>query len=155
MSSHQIHNAEVLKRVPDGTIISWLRVPGDRTSAAVAFVRRQIDYADGDPANGLTTVTWISPGNSDDYPAVEDAGINYPAEVVRWGDVAPPLDPMPAWPEPSALSPLLPMIGGGVSSARQIALECAARYSGPSIPPFDSDSVLAVAEEFEKWLDRP
>lgn len=37
-----IPDAAHLRTLPDGTIISWLRVPGDRTSEAVAFVRREV-----------------------------------------------------------------------------------------------------------------
>lgn len=30
-----------LTNVPDGTLITWLRIPGDPTSEAVAFVRHE------------------------------------------------------------------------------------------------------------------
>lgn len=149
---HQIHTPEVLKNIPDGTIISWLRIPGDPTSAAVAFVHSEIEQEvdlDGRPIAAHTgPIVWISPGGWQPM-TIDDAGITYPAEVIRWGDLTPSPEPMAESPSLPPL-PLLPMIGGMSSpSSRQVALKCAAQRAVGN-----TEHVLEVATAFEKWLDR-
>lgn len=58
--------------LPDGSIISWFRIEGDRTSEAIALVHTQ----DG--------TTWVSPGGWEPLPlsAIE----NYPVELIRLGE---------------------------------------------------------------------
>ena len=66
-----------LTNVPDGTIITWLRIPGDSTSEAVAFVRHEDDYDSPTTYGGPSRVTWVSPGGW--HPqSPEDAGVTYP-----------------------------------------------------------------------------
>lgn len=85
MTTALIASAAELERVPDGTIISWLRIPGDSTSEAVAFVRVEAWRA---PMTGETgRDVWISPGGWDPM-SVEQAGVSFPATVIRWGEVA-------------------------------------------------------------------
>ncbi len=66
-----------LTNVPDGTIITWLRIPGDSTSEAVAFVRHEDDYDTPTAHGGAVRTTWVSPGGwAPQSP--EDAGVTYP-----------------------------------------------------------------------------
>lgn len=68
-----IPDAAHLRTLPDGTIISWLRVPGDRTSSeAVAFVRREVSNGSGFPQVDV----WISPGGWDPQ-TIESAGCRF------------------------------------------------------------------------------
>lgn len=73
-----------LRTLPDGTIISWLRIIGDNTSEAVAFVRREVTNESGFP----TVDVWISPGGWDPQ-TIESAGVTFPAHVVRLGEFNP------------------------------------------------------------------
>lgn len=172
-----LQNRRALESVPDGTIIAWDRIPGDPTSTAIAFVRREIE--DGE------TLIWISPGGWDPH-SIDEVGIKYPVEIIRWGDVSllgdpfdgypPVLNPMfgrahlPAWPEMPVppvppTSPALtayeqpeppqtfPFLHGG-SWAREKALECAVLYWASSEAPRSENDVLATAAGFEEWLER-
>lgn len=133
-----------LERVPDGTVISWLRIPGDHTSEAVAFVRREIDHDDqiGPPRQ----VTWISPGGWDPM-SIEQAGVTFPATVIRWGEV--PIS------EPEILPQVFSIESGGTWS-RQAALDAAARvFTGSGPRPVIGEQVLDTAEMFQEWLTRP
>ena len=132
-----------LERVPDGTVISWLRIPGDHTSEAVAFVRREIDHDDqiGPPRQ----VTWISPGGWEPM-SIADAGVTFPATVIRWGEV------------PVSEPELAPIAWGTIDSggtwAREKALECATRlYSGDTVLASLSD-ITSTADAFVEWLTR-
>lgn len=151
MTHTPIYNADELRNVPDGTIISWLRIPGDPASAAVAFVNHEIEQEvdlDGRPTGHTGPITWISPGGWQSM-TLEESSVTFPAEVLRWGGHMVPA----AWPEPLPFTelPLLPRIGG--TSSRQVALECAARAWQGMRKPSD-DEMIATAEAFEKWLDR-
>lgn len=79
-----IPDAAHLRTLPDGTIISWLRIIGDPTSEAVAFVRREVTNESGFP----TVDVWISPGGWDPQ-TIESAGVTFPAHVVRLGEFNP------------------------------------------------------------------
>lgn len=163
MSAAFVASAAELEAVPDGTVISWLRIPGDHTSEAVAFVRQEIEQrpcawspADGRPINfAETRVTWISPGGWDPM-SVEDAGVTFPATVIRWGEV-------PASEFDASQIPIyaVPDMHGGTWS-RETALKAAVELfrgdtlyvlprngGGPILAP-----VLQVAEDFQAWLDR-
>lgn len=143
-----IHDEAHLRVVPDGTVVSWYRIPGDRTSEAVAFVRREVDYYD----DGTRRVdVWLSPGGWEPM-TVEQAGITYPAHVVRWGEVS--IDAYTAPEMPVAFETL----ASGGTYPRDHALECAARmYSGLGAVryvPEAIEAVLQVADAFVEWLNR-
>jgi hypothetical protein len=158
-----IHDEHHLRVVPDGTIISWLRIPGDPTSEAVAFVRREVaypttEYAAAHPRDTKPEVTvWISPGGWDPH-TIEQAGVTFPCQVVRWGDVSTELITPPE-------APLLAetLVSGGTWH-REKALECAVRlFSAEAaihwIVPRNGDGpyftpLLDAAATFEAWLDR-
>jgi len=147
--SGMIRDSRHLRTLPDGTIISWLRIPGDATSEAVAFVRREVD-----PEQGV--VVWISPGGWSPH-TIEDAGVTFPCEVIRLGAFHP--DQYPAAEELPVLTEALAEVGEihGGTWAREAALAAAARvYQGLGIPlGLEASSiVLATAEHFEDWLDR-
>jgi len=156
-----IHDEHHLRVVPDGTIISWLRIPGDPTSEAVAFVRREVayptpEYAAAHPRDTKPEVTvWISPGGWDPQ-TIASAGVTFPCQVVRWGDVSTELITPPE-------APLLAetLVHGGTWH-REKALECAVRLfagnelyvlprsgEGPNLAP-----VLETAKAFEEHLTR-
>jgi hypothetical protein len=80
-----------LTNVPDGTLITWLRIPGDPTSEAVAFVRHEDDYETPAAHGGPTRTTWVSPGGwAPQSP--EEAGVTYPCHVVNLAAPATPED---------------------------------------------------------------
>lgn len=157
MTAAFITSAAELARVPDGTVISWLRIPGDHTSEAVAFVRHETEQRtdlDGRPMAfgteapgelpGMMTTVWISPGGWDPM-SIEDAGVNFPATVIRWGEVT-------VSEEPLGYLPALTLDSGG-TWAREKALEAAARlFTGAGVHV--DDSVLRVADRFVGWLKR-
>jgi hypothetical protein len=124
-----------IESLPDGSIITWLRIPGDDTSEAVAFVRHEDD------------VTWISPGGWEPM-SIEDAGITYPARVVSWGG------DMAKWPEtpPVELTqiPALEIVAA-TPNHRAHALECASRvYQGTR----ELDKLVDAARWLEYWLGK-
>ena len=141
----QIRDEAHLKVVPDGTVISWLRIPTDRTSEAVAFIRRERD-----PAEGVTV--WVSPGGWDPM-TIEQAGVTFPCQVIRWGEfnMELPVNDVPT---------LIETLETGGTWAREKALECASRvFRAQGLEPGYStaelaDLVTSTAEVFEKWLDR-
>ncbi|AYB70599.1 hypothetical protein SEA_SERENDIPITOUS_58 [Mycobacterium phage Serendipitous] len=163
MSAAFVASAAELETVPDGTVISWLRIPGDHTSEAVAFVRQEIEQrpcawspADGRPINfAETRVTWISPGGWDPM-SVEEAGVTFPATVIRWGEVS-------ASEQPPGIDHLFSgVLDHGGTWSRETALKAAVELfrgdtlyvlprngGGPVLGP-----VLQVAEDFQAWLDR-
>jgi hypothetical protein len=153
-----------LRVVPDGTIISWLRIPGDPTSEAVAFVRREVEtYADchgtNPPTLGPTKQrvhVWISPGGWDPQ-TIASAGVNFPCQVVRWGDVSHELI------AGAEVPTLMETLDSGGTWARETALKAAVElFSGEAISwvlPRNGEGpylqpLLDVAERFEDWLDR-
>ncbi len=145
--THHIIDAAHLAVVPDGTIITWLRIPGDHTSEAVAFVRREVDhYDDGTPR----VEVWISPGGWEPQ-TIESAGVNFPCRVVRWGELA---SQVVLGGEVPALAETL---DSGGTWARQAALDAAARVAaGNAVNARDwvaADAVLIDAETFLSWLD--
>lgn len=140
----KIADAAHLEVVPDGTIISWLRIPGDATSEAVAFVRREAWRI---PATEQTGVdVWISPGGWDPQ-TIEDAGVTFPATVIRWGDVA--AEPLTG----AEIPTLMQTLDSGGTWSRQAALDAAARvFQGMGVHV--DESVLRVADRFVGWLNR-
>lgn len=143
-----------LEALPDGTIISWLRILGDETSRAVAFVRVERDAAqDGTDQ----TVMWISPGGWQPMTP-DEAGITYPVEVVRFGEY-----PSQHLDQPEKVEALDGMLSGELVSGgtypRDEALRAAARVfqgCGQDGLRYDDlrDTVTDMAEGFERWLDR-
>lgn len=132
-----------LRTLPDGTIITWLRIPGDPTSEAVGFVRREVTY--NDSTMGETTV-WITPGGWNPHTP-ESAGVTYPATIVRLGAFDP--EHYLGAEIPLLTDTLAACVHGG-TWPREKALECAAQvYSGQG----RADDVLAAAREFEDYLD--
>ncbi|AKF14320.1 hypothetical protein SEA_VINCENZO_58 [Mycobacterium phage Vincenzo] len=129
-----------LRTLPDGTIISWLRIVGDPTSEAVAFIRREVSTESGFP----TVDVWISPGGWDPQ-TIAAAGVTYPATVVRVGD----------YQNAEYLGSELPMLSGvadhGGTWAREKALECAARVNTGRGGP--AAVTLALATQFQDYLD--
>ena len=141
----RVTNRAELEALPDGTIVTWLRIPGDPTSEAVAFVRHEDEWIPAsDPERDGTTcrTTWVSPGGW--HPlSPEEAGVSYPCLAFT--------DPMPTAP-----IDVLTLDQGGTWS-REKALEAASRvYQGCGM---EADNVLhegitALAETFDDWLTR-
>jgi len=156
-----------LEALPDGSIISWLRIPGDETSRAIAFVRAELRPMPHD-AEHDERVVWISPGGySPQTP--ESAGVTYPAQVIIFGHFRPedyPSGteiPVPQLSPPGLLCStdraetefLSRALVSGGTWAREAALAAAAHlWSGQTIRAH-ADTVIATAEKFEKWLERP
>jgi hypothetical protein len=142
-----------IEQLPDGTIIRWLRIPGDLTSEAVAFVRVQIETRSVPTAPSFgehtTRTVWISPGGWEPM-TVAEAGINYPCQILRWGDgladgewISVPHE-FATTAEPEML---LPPHGG--TWAREAALKAAISWCTNET----TNEMLAIAEHFETWLD--
>ncbi|ACF05059.1 hypothetical protein Nigel_56 [Mycobacterium phage Nigel] len=143
-----IPDAAHLRTLPDGTIISWLRITGDPTSEAVAFVRREVTNESGFP----TVDVWISPGGWDPQ-TIESAGVTFPAHVVRLGEFNPE----------HYLGAEIPLLSETLASgvldhggtwAREKALECASRvWAGMSAIRDRDGAILDTARKFEDYLD--
>ncbi|MBV9869111.1 MAG: hypothetical protein JO214_00570 [Frankiaceae bacterium] len=154
-----IRDAAHLRTLPDGSIISWQRIPQDPTSEAVAFVRREIETqedADGRQIH-KGVVVWISPGGWDPQ-TIESAGVTFPAKVVRFGEFNPD-DYLPS--ELPVLGETLDEVIGGEALSftggtypRDEALRAAGMlFMGTARGIGDARSVLEAAEEFARWLD--
>lgn len=174
MSNARLLCASDVHAIPDGTIITWYRIPGDETSEAVAFVRQAYEYSGirEDEEAGIRSqeqVTWISPGGWDPM-TIESAGITYPAKVLRWGNLLKDIEPdwsfaeqsaageteIPVPPEFQRLTVMpegWPTIHGG-TWAREKALECAASVYRGGGHNVSGGHVTSLAAEFETWLDR-
>lgn len=152
-----INTAEDLCHLPDGTLITWLRIPGDLTSRAIAFVHVERGEVYDSAASPDDCVVWVSPGGWDPMgPA--DAGINYPAHVVVLGDLQYFLDclygtatPSFVVPEPIKIDELL---SGGVW-AREKALEAASRVFSGTGHEHSSMAITHLADTFTAWLTGP
>lgn len=159
-----VYDQAHLEALPDGTIISWLRIPGDPTSAAVAFVRVEVeDLGPCGPFDtsgndcGTERTTWISPGGWDPQTP-ESAGITYPAQVVSYSLGLPPV--MPLMPEPPEMPMLSGVLDHGGTWPREAALAAAAQvYQGQGMDRSSYAGIGALVKElahdFELWLDRP
>lgn len=155
----QVTDQAHLEALPDGTIITWLRIPGDETSRAVAFVRAEVEYDDGSngptPHGGAVRTVWISPGGySPQTP--ESAGVTYPAQVVWVGEFRP--DDYPAnyeYPQLTAPELLCETLTSGGTWAREKALDAAARFMQGCGDVNGPDEVIDAADRFTAWLDRP
>jgi hypothetical protein len=142
-----IHDADHLAVVPDGTIITWERIVGDPTSMAVAFIRRELAH-DNDCFEDrctCTPVVWISPGGWDPQ-TIAQAGVTFPATVVRWGEVSSTVYTAPELP---AVIETLEM---GGTYHRASALDAAARVAAGTNQ--SDEGILATATAFERWLNR-
>ncbi|AGT12957.1 hypothetical protein KAYACHO_53 [Mycobacterium phage KayaCho] len=139
-----VNSAAELEQLPDGTIITWLRIPGDRTSEAVAFVRAEYESM-GPGVRGMRRVTWISPGGWDPK-SVEDAGVNFPCVAFT--------DPSP-YAEAEAEVETFPLITGG-TWPREAALAAAAQVAaGNAVNSREwvgAEAVLTDAAVFADWL---
>jgi hypothetical protein len=157
-----IRDAAHLHVVPDGTIITWLRIPGDQTSEAVAFVRREVEnlgpcgpYDVSGVECGQKVTVWISPGGWDPQ-TIESAGVNFPCQVIRWGDVS--AEQLIG----SEIPALVETLESGGAWNRGQALECAVRLFADNelyVLPRNGEGpqlgvVLDTAERFEQWLER-
>lgn len=88
MSTLHVDTQAQLEALPDGTIISWLRIPGDETSRALAFVRVEVVTDQSFAYDVGERIVWISPGGwAPQTP--ESAEITYPVEVIRLGEFRP------------------------------------------------------------------
>lgn len=151
MSATYITDRHHLEVVPDGTVISWLRIPGDPTSEAVAFVRREVETVHDDATERPLTraVVWISPGGWAPQ-TIESAGVTFPCHVIRWGDVSSTV--ITASEAPAAVETLF----AGGTYPRDHALLCAATaWAGMSAIRDRDRTMLETAEKFEEWLRRP
>lgn len=143
--SGMIRDSAHLATLPDGTIISWQRIIGDPTSEAVAFIRREIE--DGH------VVVWVSPGGWMPH-TIEEAGVTFPAQVIRLGQFNPD-HYLPA--ELPILGEALAEVTGG-TWGREKALECAAQlFAGTAPLPFEIDGKVKVdltERQFDKWINQ-
>lgn len=141
----KVHDEAHLRTMPDGTIISWLRIVGDKSSEAVAFVRREVTSGQG----YLQVDVWISPGGWDPM-SIAEAGVTFPCQVVRVGEYQ-------AEHYLGSEIPLLSetLVSGvldhGGTWAREKALECAARVNTGRGGP--AAVTLALASQFQDYLD--
>lgn len=144
-SAHgQVHDEKHLGALPDGTIITWLRIPSDPTSEAVAFVHREVDP--GQRGRGVESVIWVSPGGWQPMTP-DEAGVTYPATVVRFGEIQ---AEHYLGTELETLGETLVECNHGGTWAREKALEAAViLYAG-----YPEKFSLDTAEHFEHWLDR-
>ena len=139
-----VHSRAELGALPDGTIVTWLRIPGDPTSEAVAFVRHEDDYDTPTAHGGPTRTTWVSPGGW--HPlSPEEVGITYPCTAF-------------AEPMPTAPIDVLTLDQGGTWS-REKALEAAARvFHGTGLDGVPTTAlagdITALAATFDDWLTR-
>ena len=145
-SAGTVVDAEHLRTLPDGTIITWLRIPADPTSEAVGFVRREVTA-------GEITV-WITPGGWNPHTP-ESAGVTYPATIVRMGAFNP--EHYLGEEIPLLTETLTGCVHGG-TWAREKALECAARvYESTGVAIYERTGVAAdvldTARQFEAYLD--
>lgn len=135
-----------LRTLPDGSIISWLRIPGDTTSEAVAFVRREVTTESGLPQVDV----WISPGGWDPM-TIAQAGVTFPAQVVRTGEYH---HGQYLGAELPLLTELATTCAHGGTWAREKALECASRaWAGMSAVRDRDGTMLETARKFEAYLD--
>lgn len=171
MSIIALHDAADIEALPDGTTISWERIPGDATSRAIAFVRvvRTPEVRNGgvDTECDCRDVTWISPGGWDPK-SIEDAGVTYPAHVVILGDlteylfdgaphVPPPAEAM--LPDPPVMEGIdlesYPLLSGGTYPRDEALRNAVALVARQYQPYLDVETaVLPIAEVFERWLGR-
>lgn len=147
-----------IEALPDGTTITWERIPGDATSRAIAFVHRGVDPDSEMDADGYRDmVTWISPGGWDPK-SPEDAGINYPVHVVVYGDLtewlfdggAPTAQSFMPDPPPLEFGTLL----SGGTYPRDEALRNAVALVAREYRREDDveAAVLPIADVFAAWL---
>lgn len=149
-----IPTADDLSELPDGSLISWLRIVGDETSRAVAFVHIEKRGTDEE-------IVWISPGGWSPM-SPDEAGILYPAQVVIWGDLDVWLDGGEqgmAVDQEAALKTLeTQVLATGGTWPREKALEAASRvYQGVHGPGWTADELadktLDIAARFAEWLE--
>ena len=143
-----------LYALADGTLITWLRIPSDPTSHAIAFVN--IEHTD-DPDAPEPTVLWISPGGW--MPMTPTgADVTYPCvalgtlqEIV---DGQHQLDVLINDVQPYTLPEVHTLdVGGSWPSLRVEALKAAATVWTTSIDRrFLPSDVLDTAGDFLKWL---
>lgn len=146
-----VYDQAHLETLPDGTIITWLRIPGDDTSEAVAFVRRETDPVQN---GGIDHVVWITPGGWQPM-SPEEAGINYPCRVIRFGDFNPEHY---SGAELPLLGETLAECAHGGTWSREKALESATSIFCVALalrtPKLSLADLFADAEAIEAWLDR-
>lgn len=140
----EVYTEASLAHIPDGSIIEWERITGDKTSTAVAYFRVEIDL--DAPTEETSRTVWISPGGWQPM-TIEEAGLTYPVRVVRLGPDNPPVPP--AIPELPEIGTLL----SGGTYPRDKALECASRaWAGMSAIRDRDGEIIKTAARFEEWL---
>lgn len=146
-----IGGERALANFPDGTLITWLRIPGDETSRAVAFVHTEWP----DPGPDTEPVIWISPGGWNPMSPTE-AGINYPAFALVLGPLGDFIDAADGVRELDLGELVSGVVEHGGTWAREKALECASRaWAGMGSVRNRDATMLETADKFEAWLDRP
>lgn len=131
-----------LRTLPDGTIITWVRIPGDPTSEAVGFVRREV--------SGPIATVWITPGGWNPHTP-ESAGVTYPATIVRMGAFNP--EHYLGEEIPLLTETLSACVHGG-TWPREKALECATlAWQNTSVSTSRVEKILETARKFEDYLD--
>lgn len=133
---------EALSVLPDGTIISWLRIPGDPTSRAIAFLRRDVDPETGDDLH------WITPGGWEPMSPAQ-AAMTYPVSIVR----IPGIDNAPAdateWVETEGYAAQI------AADTRRACLQMAVRWTAPLNAARNSaftGTLFDVAEAFAGYI---
>ena len=141
----QITSRAALEAVPSGSIITWLRIPGDDTSAAAAFIHH-VDESEGVADAPVHRVTWVSPGGWSPM-SVEEAGITYPVTVVMVGGETPRLPDPPVFEAPQFGEIEL------LTDYRRDALNAAVHWTQPTGTSLER--TLEIAETMEQWLRAP
>lgn len=133
---------EALSVLPDGTIISWLRIPGDPTSRAIAFLRRDVDPETGDDLH------WISPGGWEPMSPAQ-AAVTYPVTIIR----IPGIDNAPA---NAAEWVMTDDYAAQISAdTRRACLQMAVKWTAPmnaASGAASTSQLFAVAETFANYI---
>lgn len=155
----QITDLAQLVELPDGTLLRWLSVPGDESSAAVAYLRRTETERPGELGGVTTSELWISPGNGWEPEGVDVLVL--PVEVVLLGETH-QLDSIPEMARlipqlPSMEVPAWPTLESGVLTSggtypRDEALKAAARLYQGKAGPAIAEMVIETAELLMVWL---
>lgn len=136
-----VYNADQLASLPDNSLIMWEAVPGDPTSETVAFLRREHHPPLSNPVPIPPPTLWVTPGALGEPLAPTDAGVTYPARVMRYGGLDGTLD---------GVLPAPVLTTTDTFDIAATALECAVSYHAGDVR--SPESVIAVASEFADWL---
>lgn len=164
----EVNDEAHLASLPDGSIIRWLRIPGDDTSEAVAFIRVEVesDHHDSIHPTPPVRTTWISPGGWQPM-SIAEAGITYPVHVIHLGKFNPAHWPgseapligngftgvmadgseMPLYPFDSGITNVM---HGGTWPREAALVAAVTRVAGLA---WTDEDILALADKFVAWLD--